>query len=88
MPASARRGAALAGIAPRGGSTADPAILDDAAFARRPRGAVARTRRTDVDVLVNQIVYEEPLISDSRKGTVRKLVYSAWWRAAVRAGGV
>ncbi len=31
--------------------------------------------RTDVDVLVNQIVFEEPLISEARKPQLRKLIY-------------
>lgn len=31
--------------------------------------------RSDVDVLVNQIVFEEPLISDNRKPQLRRLVY-------------
>ena len=30
---------------------------------------------TDVEVLVNQIVFEEPLISVSRKGQLRRLIY-------------
>ena len=33
------------------------------------------TPETDVEVLVNQIVRSEPLISDSRKPQLRKLVY-------------
>jgi hypothetical protein len=36
------------------------------------------TVSTDVDVLVNQIVYEEPLISESKKPHLRKLIYSEW----------
>ena len=35
------------------------------------------TPETDVEVLVNQIVCEEPLISDNRKPQLRRLVYSA-----------
>jgi dynein assembly factor with WDR repeat domains 1 len=30
---------------------------------------------TDVDVLVNQVVFEEPLISDNRKPQLRRLIY-------------
>jgi dynein assembly factor with WDR repeat domains 1 len=33
------------------------------------------TPETDVEVLVNQIVCEEPLISDNRKPQLRRLVY-------------
>jgi hypothetical protein len=33
------------------------------------------TSETDVDVLVNQIVREEPLVSDSRKPQLRRLIY-------------
>ncbi|CAM9852981.1 unnamed protein product, partial [Choristocarpus tenellus] len=33
------------------------------------------TPESDVDVLVNQIVYEEPLISSNRKPQLRRLVY-------------
>ena len=33
------------------------------------------TPESDVEVLVNQIVRGEPLISDSRKPQLRKLVY-------------
>ncbi|CAN0265845.1 unnamed protein product, partial [Discosporangium mesarthrocarpum] len=33
------------------------------------------TPESDVDVLVNQIVYEEPLISANRKPQLRRLVY-------------
>jgi hypothetical protein len=32
--------------------------------------------RTDVEVLINQVVFEEPLISDSRKPQLRRLIYS------------
>ena len=35
------------------------------------------TPETDVEVLVNQVVCEEPLISDNRKPQLRRLVYSA-----------
>ncbi|CAN0155686.1 unnamed protein product, partial [Hapterophycus canaliculatus] len=31
--------------------------------------------RSDVDVLVNQIVFEEPLISENRKPQLRRLVH-------------
>lgn len=31
--------------------------------------------RSNVDVLVNQIVYEEPLIAEHRKPQLRQLVY-------------
>ena len=30
----------------------------------------------DVDVIVNQIVFEEPLISESKKPHLRRLIYS------------
>ena len=33
------------------------------------------TAETDVEVLVNQIVFEEPLISEARKPQLRRLVY-------------
>jgi dynein assembly factor with WDR repeat domains 1 len=33
------------------------------------------TPETDVDVLVNQVVFEEPLISDNRKPQLRRLIY-------------
>ena len=36
---------------------------------------LALTPETDVEVLVNQVVRSEPLISDSRKPQLRKLVY-------------
>lgn len=32
--------------------------------------------RSDIEVLVNQIVFEEPLISESRKPQLRRLIYS------------
>ena len=32
--------------------------------------------RTDVEVLVNQVTFEEPLISDNRKPQLRRLIYS------------
>jgi len=31
---------------------------------------------TDVDVLVNQILFEEPIISESRKPQLKKLIFS------------
>ena len=33
------------------------------------------TPETDVQVLVNQITFEEPLISESRKPQLRRLIY-------------
>jgi dynein assembly factor with WDR repeat domains 1 len=33
----------------------------------------------DIDVIVNQIVFEEPLISDSKKPHLRKLLYSTFY---------
>ena len=33
-------------------------------------------RSADVDVIVNQIVFEEPLISESKKPHLRRLLYS------------
>lgn len=36
-----------------------------------------RLDRSDIEVLVNQIVFEEPLISESRKPQLRRLIYSA-----------
>ena len=33
-------------------------------------------RRTDVEVLVNQVTFEEPLISENRKPQLRRLIYS------------
>lgn len=33
------------------------------------------TPETDVEVLINQIVFEEPLIGDQKKTTIRKLIY-------------
>lgn len=36
---------------------------------------VTLTSRSDVDVLVNQIVFEEPLISENRKPQLRRLVH-------------
>jgi len=41
------------------------------------------TSEADVDVIVNQIVAEEPLISDSKKPHLRKLLYSTWLSLAV-----
>jgi len=34
------------------------------------------TPDTDIDVIVNQIVFEEPLISESKKPHLRRLIYS------------
>jgi len=31
---------------------------------------------TDIEVIVNQIVFEEPLISESKKPHLRRLIYS------------
>ena len=31
----------------------------------------------DIDVIVNQIVFEEPLISESKKPHLRRLIYSS-----------
>ena len=39
------------------------------------------TANADVDVIVNQIVAEEPLISESKKPHLRKLLYSTCPRA-------
>jgi dynein assembly factor with WDR repeat domains 1 len=36
------------------------------------------TSNADVDVIVNQIVAEEPLISESKKPHLRKLLYSTY----------
>ena len=36
------------------------------------------TANADVDVIVNQIVAEEPLISESKKPHLRKLLYSTY----------
>jgi dynein assembly factor with WDR repeat domains 1 len=36
------------------------------------------TSNADVDVIVNQIVAEEPLISESKKPHLRKLLYSKY----------
>lgn len=33
------------------------------------------TAESDIEVLVNQIVFEEPLISESRKPQLRRLIY-------------
>ncbi|CAJ1370109.1 unnamed protein product [Effrenium voratum] len=33
------------------------------------------TPETDVEVLINQIVFEEPLISENKKDTLRKMIY-------------
>lgn len=43
------------------------------------------TSEADVDVIVNQIVAEEPLISDSKKPHLRKLLYSTWLSLAALA---
>jgi len=37
------------------------------------------TANADVDVIVNQIVAEEPLISESKKPHLRKLLYSTFY---------
>ena len=37
-------------------------------------------RSADVDVIVNQIVFEEPLISESKKPHLRRLLYSKYAR--------
>lgn len=34
----------------------------------------------DIDVIVNQIVFEEPLISESKKPHLRRLLYSMCFR--------
>lgn len=34
---------------------------------------------TDIDVIVNQIVFEEPLITESKKPHLRKLIYSKYF---------
>jgi dynein assembly factor with WDR repeat domains 1 len=34
------------------------------------------TPDADIDVIVNQIVFEEPLISESKKPHLRRLIYS------------
>lgn len=34
------------------------------------------TSESDIEVIVNQIVFEEPLISESKKPHLRKLIYS------------
>lgn len=34
----------------------------------------------DVDVIVNQIVFEEPLITESKKPYLRRLIYSKCYR--------
>ncbi len=38
------------------------------------------TSSADVDVIVNQIVAEEPLISESKKPHLRKLLYSTYFK--------
>lgn len=42
------------------------------------------TAEADVDVIVNQIVAEEPLITDSKKPHLRKLLYSTFPPSALR----
>ena len=34
------------------------------------------TAESDVDVIVNQIVFEEPLITDAKKPHLRRMIYS------------
>ena len=38
--------------------------------------ALSLVHRTDVQVLVNQITFEEPLISENRKPQLQRLIYS------------
>lgn len=37
---------------------------------------LCRRFSADIDVIVNQIVFEEPLITDSKKPHLRRLIYS------------
>ena len=41
-----------------------------------PEYGVGQASSTDVDILVNQILFEEPVISESRKPQLKKLIYS------------
>lgn len=53
-----------------------PVVLNiDVPFMRSCFTLIASRDRSDVDVLVNQIVFEEPLISETRKPHLRRLVH-------------
>jgi hypothetical protein len=40
---------------------------------------VLAVNSADVDVIVNQIVFEEPLISENKKPHLRRLIYSKFF---------